>query len=118
MSKLFPAAPTSRLPTPRTTTTPSSPVSGYAIFTEIAIPPTPPPSLQNTQPSNKGSPEISARLTNEIYVSGERDRRVKIFFSYPAFELLPVLASHAARVIFGDGVVVVALVFMTENIAA
>ncbi|KAG0642392.1 hypothetical protein HOY80DRAFT_1020782 [Tuber brumale] len=73
MSRLFPSALTSRLRTQSATTTPSSPVSGYAICAEITTLLTPPPSLQNTHPSNAGSPEICARSNNEIYVPGEGD---------------------------------------------
>ncbi|KAG0642383.1 hypothetical protein HOY80DRAFT_1007994 [Tuber brumale] len=58
-------------PTQGATTTPSSPVSGYPIASEIAIPPTPPPSLQNTQPSSTFSPEIYDPCNSEIHVSGE-----------------------------------------------
>ncbi|CAZ82476.1 unnamed protein product [Tuber melanosporum] len=77
-SKLYPSAPISGLRAHSVTITPSSPVSAYALFTEITIPPTPPSSLHSNQPSNTVSPEIYARPNNEIYVCGEGDMEVAV----------------------------------------
>ncbi|PUU79208.1 FAD dependent oxidoreductase [Tuber borchii] len=79
-SKLYPSAPISGLRAHSVTITPSSPVSAYALFTEITIPPTPPSpsSRHNSQPPNIVSPEIYARPNNEIYVCGEGDMDVAV----------------------------------------
>ncbi|RPB00163.1 FAD dependent oxidoreductase [Choiromyces venosus 120613-1] len=80
-SKLYPSAPISGLRAHSVTITPSSPVSAYALFTEITIPPTPPSpssSRHKNQPSNPVSPEIYARPNNEIYVCGEGDMEVAV----------------------------------------
>lgn len=79
-SKLYPSAPISGLRAHSVTIAPSSPVSAYALFTEITIPPTPPSpsSRHNNQPPNIVSPEIYARPNNEIYVCGEGDMDVAV----------------------------------------
>ncbi|KAG0640482.1 hypothetical protein HOY80DRAFT_1008990 [Tuber brumale] len=55
----------------------SSPVSVYALFTQITFPPTAPSSLHNKQPSNPVSSEICARPNIEIYVFGEGDTEAR-----------------------------------------
>ncbi|PWW80476.1 FAD dependent oxidoreductase [Tuber magnatum] len=77
-SKLYPSAPISGLRAHSVTITPSSPVSAYALFTEITIPPTPQSPLHSNQPPNVVSPEIYARPNNEIYVCGEGDMEVAV----------------------------------------
>ncbi|KAI5803108.1 FAD dependent oxidoreductase [Geopyxis carbonaria] len=63
-SRLFPSAPITGLRAHSVTITAASPVSAYALFTEIEIP------GSNGDPA---SPEIYARPNNEIYVCGEGD---------------------------------------------
>ncbi|KAH8149795.1 uncharacterized protein LAJ45_05947 [Morchella importuna] len=82
-SKLYPSAPISGLRAHSVTITPASPVSAYALFTEITIPPTPPSpsyryhSSRNIQ-AEPVSPEIYSRPNNEIYVCGEGDMEVEV----------------------------------------
>jgi glycine/D-amino acid oxidase-like deaminating enzyme len=76
-AKLFPAAPIAGLRAHSVTITPASPVSGYALFTEIKIP------SSSTAGGifryrNPVSPEIYARPNNEIYVCGEGDMDVAV----------------------------------------
>ncbi|KAG0642119.1 hypothetical protein HOY80DRAFT_1014660 [Tuber brumale] len=73
LSMVRPASERGAKTTIGTTTTPSSPVSGYAIVSEITIPPTPPPSLEKNQPSSTFSPEIYAPWNSEIPVCGEAE---------------------------------------------
>lgn len=82
-SKLYPSAPISGLRAHSVTITPASPVSAYALFTEITIPPT--PSNQHSKyysshsaPTTPVSPEIYSRPNNEIYVCGEGDMEVEV----------------------------------------
>lgn len=87
-SKLYPAAPISGLRAHSVTITPSEPVSAYALFTKITVPPRPHSALSRS-PSRSGSqspiedvtvsasPEIYARA-NEIYVCGEGDIEVDL----------------------------------------
>lgn len=84
-SKLYPSAPISGLRAHSVTITPASPVSAYALFTEITIPPTPSsPSCQQSRYHSRGvqatpvSPEIYSRPNNEIYVCGEGDMEVEV----------------------------------------
>ncbi|KAH0609733.1 uncharacterized protein H6S33_012279 [Morchella sextelata] len=82
-SKLYPSAPISGLRAHSVTITPASPVSAYALFTEITIPPTPPsPSYRYHSSRNiqaaPVSPEIYSRPNNEIYVCGEGDMEVEV----------------------------------------
>jgi glycine/D-amino acid oxidase-like deaminating enzyme len=72
-AKLFPAAPIAGLRAHSVTITPHSPVSGYALFTEISI-----PSSAGVRYRNPVSPEIYARPNNEIYVCGEGDMDVQV----------------------------------------
>lgn len=81
-SKLYPSAPISGLRAHSVTITPASPVSAYALFTEITIPSTPQESRyhhssRNTPPTPV-SPEIYSRPNNEIYVCGEGDMEVEV----------------------------------------
>ncbi|KAG0642393.1 hypothetical protein HOY80DRAFT_1014551 [Tuber brumale] len=69
-SKPFRLAATPPLRAHNMTMTPPSPVSGYAHFTEITIPPTPPSPVQHTQPSNTVFQQMYTGSKNEIYVSG------------------------------------------------
>ena len=86
-SKLYPAAPISGLRAHSVTITPSNPVSAYALFTKITVPPRPHSPQSSTSRSGSrspmepvaasASPEIYAR-PNEIYVCGEGDMDVKL----------------------------------------
>lgn len=67
-ARLFPAAPITGLRAHSVTITPHSPVSAYALFTELTLPGTRSPV----------SPEIYARPNNEIYVCGEGDMDVEV----------------------------------------
>lgn len=82
--QLYPSAPITGLRAHSVTITPAAPVSGYALFTEITVPPIAP----STSPAREGrrrgrrsppadvvtvAPEIYARPNNEIYVCGEGD---------------------------------------------
>jgi glycine/D-amino acid oxidase-like deaminating enzyme len=72
-ARLFPSAPITGLRAHSVTITPANPVSAYALFTDITIPPTP-----DAQYTNPASPEIYARPNNEIYVCGEGDMDVGV----------------------------------------
>lgn len=76
-SKLYPSAPISGLRAHSVTITPASPVSAYALFTEITIPQSPSSSATDPPPPPV-SPEIYARPNNEIYVCGEGDMDVAV----------------------------------------
>lgn len=79
-SKLYPSAPISGLRAHSVTITPASPVSAYALFTEITIP-TPQGSRYHSSrsiPATPVSPEIYSRPNNEIYVCGEGDMEVEV----------------------------------------
>lgn len=85
-SKLYPSAPISGLRAHSVTITPASPVSAYALFTEITIPPAP-SSLSGQLSRHHSSrsiqtapvsPEIYSRPNNEIYVCGEGDMEVEV----------------------------------------
>lgn len=82
-SKLYPSAPISGLRAHSVTITPASPVSAYALFTEITIPPSPSCQQSRHYPSRSAStgpvsPEIYSRPGNEIYVCGEGDMEVEV----------------------------------------
>lgn len=86
-AKLYPSAPISGLRAHSVTITPAEPVSAYALFTKITVPPRPRSPLSS--PSRSGSrspmepvatsasPEIYARA-NEIYVCSEGDMEVEL----------------------------------------
>lgn len=86
-AKLYPSAPISGLRAHSVTITPTEPVSAYALFTKITVPPRPhsppPPSSRSGSRSpmepvvQSASPEIYARA-NEIYVCGEGDMEVEL----------------------------------------
>lgn len=79
---LFPSAPISALRAHSVTIRPSSPITAYALFTEIALPST--FGLTDTfQKSKRGgtkdvTPEIYARPNNEAYCCGEGDTLVPL----------------------------------------
>ncbi|KAF8472476.1 FAD dependent oxidoreductase [Kalaharituber pfeilii] len=83
-AKLYASAPISGLRAHSVTITPTEPVSAYALFTKITIPPRPrSPFLSSSRSRSRSpvdlpafaSPEIYAR-PNEIYVCGEGDMDV------------------------------------------
>jgi glycine/D-amino acid oxidase-like deaminating enzyme len=89
-ANLYPSAPISGLRAHSVTITPAAPVSGYALFTEITIPPL---EDETTSPGSPGdgtrqrrrkelpktaAPEIYSRPNNEIYVCGEGDMEVEL----------------------------------------
>ncbi|KAF8427417.1 FAD dependent oxidoreductase [Tirmania nivea] len=86
-AKLYPSAPISGLRAHSVTITPTEPVSAYALFTKIIVPPRPHSSLSLSPRSGSwspmepvvtsASPEIYAR-GNEIYVCGEGDMEVEL----------------------------------------
>ena len=79
---VYPPAPISALRAHSVTIRPSNPVSAYALFTEITLP----PSFGYTNESTKSkrahskqvTPEIYARPNNEIYACGEGDTLVPL----------------------------------------
>lgn len=79
-SRLLPSAPIGGLRAHSVTIRPSRPVSAYALFTEIALP----PNFQGNGSfgRNKGgnvvTPEIYARPFNEVYACGEGDTIVPL----------------------------------------
>lgn len=83
---LYPSAPITGLRAHSVTITPAAPVSGYALFTEITVPPQASTSISPAREGRRGrgrrsppaeavtvAPEIYARPNNEIYVCGEGD---------------------------------------------
>ena len=86
-AKLYPSAPISGLRAHSVTITPTEPVSAYALFTKITVPPRPHSPLSSSSRSGSrspiepmaasASPEIYARA-NEIYVCGEGDEEVEL----------------------------------------
>ncbi|KAI9831992.1 MAG: hypothetical protein M1826_002721 [Phylliscum demangeonii] len=74
---IYPPAPISAVRAHSVTIRPSRPVSAYALFTDIALPP-PPTTPGRAAPRPRGgvqtaSPEIYARPNNEMYACGEAD---------------------------------------------
>lgn len=85
---LYPSAPITSMRAHSVTIRPSRPVSAYALFTQIALPPnfsqTPESTLSHKPLSSKNkhsqlvSPEIYARPKNEVYACGEGDRLIPL----------------------------------------
>ena len=73
-STIFPSAPISALRAHSVTIRPSRPVSGYALFTEIALP----PAEASKAESASVTPEIYARPNDEVYACGEGDTLVPL----------------------------------------
>lgn len=79
---VFPSAPISALRAHSVTIRPSKPISAYAIFTEISLP----PNFRQSGTSSKSkrlhgttvTPEIYARPNNEAYACGEGDTLVPL----------------------------------------
>lgn len=81
-SGLYPPAPISALRAHSITIRPSKPISAYAVFTEISLPPNfgrTDTSVKSKRPHNKTvTPEIYARPNNEAYACGEADNLVPL----------------------------------------
>lgn len=89
--QVWPRAPISALRAHSVTIRPSRPVSAYALFTQIEMPPG--PGRRRTQTV---APEIYARPNNEVYACGEGDHLVPL----PATtELVPVDESRCQDIV-------------------
>lgn len=87
-ANLYPSAPISGLRAHSVTITPAAPVSGYALFTEITIPPLEEEAGSGSPDGRRqrrkeefpktAAPEIYSRPNNEIYVCGEGDMEVEL----------------------------------------
>jgi glycine/D-amino acid oxidase-like deaminating enzyme len=79
---VWPTAPISALRAHSVTVRPSRPVSAYALFTDISLPPkfgaTKDSARKKTSRSTRVTPEIYARPNNEIYACGEGDTVVPL----------------------------------------
>ncbi|KAI9843044.1 MAG: hypothetical protein M1837_006675 [Sclerophora amabilis] len=83
---VYPPAPISALRAHSVTVRPSRPVSAYAIFTQIALPPdfhsttgeSAKPSFKRGRGSTIVTPEIYARPGNEVYACGEGDSLIPL----------------------------------------
>ncbi|KAL8728579.1 MAG: hypothetical protein Q9166_005312 [cf. Caloplaca sp. 2 TL-2023] len=80
--RVYPPAPISGMRAHSVTITPSKPISAYAIFTEISLPPdfgNKDTFLKHKRPHSKTvTPEIYARPNNEAYACGEGDHLVPL----------------------------------------
>ncbi|KAL8788989.1 MAG: hypothetical protein Q9213_001398 [Squamulea squamosa] len=80
--RVYPPAPISGMRAHSVTITPSNPISAYAIFTEISLPPefgNTDTFLKSKRPHSKTvTPEIYARPNNEAYACGEGDHLVPL----------------------------------------
>ena len=79
---VYPSAPISALRAHSVTIRPSRPVSAYALFTEITLPPTRDDDGRSrgkkSRKIKRASPEIYARPNNEVYACGEGDTLVPV----------------------------------------
>ena len=74
---LLPSAPIAGLRAHSITIRPARPISAYAVFTEISLPPSPDPH-DGIPVAKHVSPEIYARPNNEAYACGEGDTLVPL----------------------------------------
>jgi glycine/D-amino acid oxidase-like deaminating enzyme len=78
---IWPSAPISALRAHSVTVRPSRPVSAYALFTDISLPPNFDATADSTKKRNRATrvtPEIYARPNNEVYACGEGDHLVPL----------------------------------------